>query len=167
MNPLARLALIGLLLVLPDSLVSCSPGPVPQVSPSATASASPSSDEPRFLIECAGVDGTSIGPFTRLEEAWASTNYVRIDHCEASSATGAPPDLTADEQRIADTAAADLPEEDPVDLYLQVLATCVRVSPTSAEGLATLPTSILRATLQLCPEAPHAGLVEDELQARS
>ena len=51
-------------------------------------------DEPRFLIECVGPDGSVIGPFTRLEEAWASTNYVRIDHCAASSATSQPVELT-------------------------------------------------------------------------
>lgn len=187
----ARLTLAAALTM---NLVGCVPAPNPGDSPSATASPSPTpdgsqsatdspptasddsasttesspptADGPRFLIECVGPEGTAIGPFTGLEEAWASTNYVRIDHCVASSGTGEPIELTAEEDSIASTAAADLPDDDPADLYLWTLATCVRVAPTSEEGLATLPTSLLRATLELCPEAPHAGLVEAELQAR-
>ncbi len=186
---------LALAVALAASLAGCVPALNPDGSPSATASASstpdgsesttgspaptsedsssitdappPTADGPRFLIECVGPEGTVIGPFTGLEEAWASTNYVRIDHCVASSGTDQPVELTAEEESIAGTAAADLPDEDPVDLYLSVLATCVRVAPTSEEGLSTLPTSLLQATLELCPEAPHAGLVEDELDARS
>ena len=114
-----------------------------------------------------GPEGIVIGPFTGLEEAWASTNYVRIDHCVASSGTDQPVELTAEEESIAGTAAEDLPDDDPVDLYLWTLATCVRVTPASVDGLSTLPTSLLRAAMELCPEAPHAGLMEDELAARS
>ena len=160
---------------------SASPSPTPDGSQSASDTASPSTDGtnsasdspppsadgPRFLIECYGPDGPVIGPFTGLDEAWASTNYVRIDHCVASGGTDQPVELTAEEESIAGTAAEDLPDDDLVDLYLWTLATCVRVAPTSAEGLSTLPSSLLRATLELCPEAPHAGLVEDELEARS
>ena len=163
-------AIAGLALLLTIVLVGCAPqstsgSPTPTQtqapSPSATA------EGPRFLIECVGLDGNPIGTFTRLEEAWASTNYVRIDHCTATSATAEPVELTAEEESIARTAASDLPDEDAVDLFLWTLATCVRVAPESAEGLSTLPTSLLNAALELCPEAPHAGLIEDELGTRT
>lgn len=163
----SRSVIAGLTLVLSAALVACSPEMTSETPPSATARPSPAEDGSRFLIECVGPEGTAIGPFTGLEEAWASTNYVRIDHCSAISATDQPVELTPGEESIARTAAPDVPDEDPVDLYLWTLATCVRVSPTSSEGLSTLPTSLLRATLELCPQAPHAGLVEDELRVRS
>ncbi len=168
---LLRSAFAVLTLGLAVTLVGCAPEAGTDVSPSATSpSATPvpsPSDEVRFLIECVGLDGSVIGPFTRLEEAWASTNYVRIDHCTASGATSQPIELTPEEASIAETASADLPDEDPVDLYLLTLATCVRVAPTSTQPLSTMPTSLLRATLELCPDAPHSGLVQDELEARS
>jgi hypothetical protein len=167
MSPAVRRSVLaGLAVVLSATLVGCAPTPAPAASPSGTASPSAAEDAPRFIIECVGLDGSAIGPFTRLEEAWASTNYVRIDHCSASAAPDRPVELTPQEQNVAETAAADVPDEDPVELFLWTLATCVRVAPTSEQGLSTLPVSLLRATLELCPEAPHAGLVEDELEAR-
>ena len=172
--PLHRPGSVGLALMLAASIAGCAPEANPNGSPTGTSSASPTessaspTDEgPRFLIECVDLEGGAVGPFTRLEEAWASTNYVRIDHCTASSATDRPVVLTPEEEDVARTAAADLPDEGFEELYLRTLATCVRVAPTSVENLSTLPTSLLRATLELCPDAPHAGLVDDELQTRS
>lgn len=167
-------ALGGVALVLAAALVGCGPQTAtdpsssasPSPSRSATSLPSPTDDAARVLIDCVGTDGLVLGTFTRLEEAWASTNYVRIDHCTASAATDEPIVLTSIEESIAETAAVDLPDAEPVELFLLTLATCVRVSPTSTQGLTTLPLSLLRATLELCPEAPHAGLVEDELEAR-
>ena len=134
-------AFAGLALVLIASLAGCVPAATPDASRSGTASPSPTpdgsqsatdsppstadgsqsatdsppptADGPRFLIECVGPEGIVIGPFTGLEEAWASTNYVRIDHCVASSGTDQPVELTAEEESIASTAAEDLPDDDP------------------------------------------------------
>ncbi|MGC5225460.1 hypothetical protein ACPW96_23085 [Micromonospora sp. DT81.3] len=63
-------------------------------------------------------------------------------------------------------AAAGLPEEDPTDVYLRVLAACVRLSPEGDRGLSGQPAVILQAALVLCPEAPRAGLMEMELATR-
>lgn len=152
--------------ILAGVLAGCTPQRETDASPSASPIPTPTVDEARFLIECVAEDGSAMGTFTRLEEAWASTNYLRIDHCSASGGTDEPLELTPAEQRIAETAAVDLPDEDFVDLFLWTLATCVRVAPASAQGLPTLPTSLLRAALELCPAAPHAGLMSDELEAR-
>jgi hypothetical protein len=167
--------MVALMLALSAAVAGCAPlaGPdtsasaTPTPSATATASASASADGPRYVIECVDPEGGEIGAFTRLEEAWASTNYLRIDGCVATSATGSALELTAEEEAIARTAAADLPDEEPADLFLMTLATCVRVTATSAEPLTALPTSLLQAALELCPDAPHAGLMEDELQTRS
>jgi hypothetical protein len=170
---LRRSRMVALMIALSAAIAGCAPLAGPDTSASATPSPSPSAstsasaDGPRYVIECVDPDGGEVGAFTRLEEAWASTNYLRIDHCAAMSATGSALELTAEEEAIARTAAADLPDEDPADLFLMTLATCVRVTATSAEPLAALPTSLLQAALELCPEAPHAGLMEDELQTRS
>lgn len=154
-------------------LVGCAVQPGAGVSPTSPVTSStggPSSpsvsDVPRFRLECLGIDGRALGPFTRLEEAWASPNYVRIDNCTASARVPGSVELTSDEESVAEIAAADLPDKDPVDLFLWTLATCVRVTPTSTESLAGLPTSLLQAALELCPEAPHIGLMEAELDTR-
>jgi hypothetical protein len=143
----------------PASTPNDSPGP----SPSTPV---PSVDyESRFVIECVYPDGSAVGTFSRLEEAWASTNYVRIDHCDAHATSG-DTELTAEEAAIAEVAAKDLPGEPPLDLYLHTLAACVRIAPGAAAGIETYPTSLLQAALRLCPEAPHAGLIETELSER-
>ena len=142
------------------------PEATPNTSPTPTTSAPTMLDEaPRFVIDCAYPDGSSVGTFTRLEEAWASTNYVRIDHCDAR-ATSDDVELTREEQAIAVIAARDLAGEPPVDLFLRALAACVRIAPDAAEGIDTYPTSLLEATLDLCPEAPHAQLIVTELGTR-
>ena len=75
----------------PGASTARPPRPIPLASeptPSASPLRYPATGDRaiRFPIDCVGVDGSDIGPFTRLEEAWASTNYVRIDHCD-----GRPP----------------------------------------------------------------------------
>lgn len=118
------------------------------------------------LIECFDAEGTEIATFTRLEEAWASTNYTRIDHCEARVDPSGRFELTDEERAIAAIAKDDLPEDDATELFLRTLAACVRVPMGGDEGIATYPSSILEAVLRLCPEAPHAGLIESELATR-
>jgi hypothetical protein len=147
---------------------SGSPAPVPSptaptVEPSPSGRPPPARDDPGFLITCFYPDGSEVGTFTRLEEAWASTNYVRIESCDAAVADPARFELSPEEQAVAEVAATDLPDEDPTELYLQALAACVRLSP---EELASEPTSLLEATVELCADAPHAGLIQEELSAR-
>ncbi len=154
------------------ALTGCMPGgatPAPSGPPTATSSPSAPAggDEARFLITCFYPDGSEVATFTRLEEAWASTNYVRIDHCEAT--VGAPDgfELSDEEAAVAEVAAAGLPDDDSTELYLQTLAACVRIPPDGDHGMSTYPDSVLEAALVLCPEAPHAGLIEEELATGS
>ena len=137
-------------------------------SPSPSPSPSPTSDdgEPRVLITCYYPDGSEAGTFTLLEEAWASTNYVRIDRCEAAPGPSGDLELTDEEESVAEIAAADVAAEDLVDLFLQTLAACVRIPSAGEQAIANQPTSLLQATVVLCPEAPQAGLVEAELETR-
>ena len=137
-------------------------------TPSPSPSPTPTSDdaEPRVLITCYYPDGSEVGTFTLLEEAWASTNYVRIDRCEAASGPSGDIELTDEEESVAEIAAADVADEDLVDLFLETLAACVRIPSAGEQAIANQPTSLLEATLALCPEAPQAGLVEAELETR-
>jgi hypothetical protein len=131
-----------------------------EVAPSADE-APPPADDSSVRITCFYPDGTEVGAFSRLEEAWASTNYVRIDACEATAPDGY--ELSEEEQAVADVAVADLAGTDPTEAYLETLAACVRLN---ADALAGAPTSVLEATTLLCPEAPQAGLIQNELSAR-
>lgn len=146
------------------SLVGCAGNETPDETRSPTSS--PDADEPRVLIDCFYPDGSEVATFTRLEEAWASTNYVRIDRCEARPAEPGDFELSDEEAEVASVAAADLPGEDPTELFLRTLAACVRIAPEGDRGMASQPTSILEAAVVLCPEAPHAGLIETELGTR-
>lgn len=159
-----RAAALTVAIAIASALAGCAsqPAPTPTVSPTVSPTPTDEPDEPRFIIECVGVDGTEIGPFTRLEEAWASTDYVRIDECEAHTASD-DVELTAQEEDIATTAAEDVPGSSPTELFLQVLAACVRVPD---EELTELPDSMLSAALELCPEAPQAGQLSAELDER-
>lgn len=123
-------------------------------------------DEPRFLIQCFTAEGEDLSTFTRLEEAWASTNYPRIDNCEASVASTDGFRLSRAEEDVAKVAQAGLPDMELTGLFLLTLAACVRIAPEGAYGMANQPTSILEAAVVLCPEAPHAGLIDDELGRR-
>jgi hypothetical protein len=161
----ASLARLGTLAILLLVLAGCAPnagsGTAPHTGTAATAPSS-AGDDARFLITCYFPDGGEAGMFTRLEEAWASTNYVRIDRCEAR-ADGVL-ELTSEEAAVAAVAARDLPDEDPAELFLRILAACVRVVPgTTSE---TPPKSVLEAALEWCPEAPHAELMQNALDAR-
>ena len=140
--------------------------PSPTPAPTATSTPYPGGDEATFLIECFYPDGSEVGTFTWLEEAWASTNYVRIDHCEAQVGPSGEFELSSEQEAVADVAAAGLPGKDPTELLLRTLAACVRVVPDGDHGMASVPTSILEAALVLCPEAPHAGIIETEVETR-
>lgn len=143
------------------------PPPSVTVAPTASPSESPGRDEPRFLVTCFYPDGREVATFTRLEEAWASTNYVRIDRCEAAVAASDGFELTDSETAVAQVAAAGLPDEDLTELFLRTLAACVRTPPDGDYGVGTYPDPILEAALVLCPEAPHAVIMREELAAGS
>lgn len=149
------------------SAPTATPAPSVTVSPTASPTASPGRDEPRFLVTCFYPDDREIATFTRLEEAWASTNYVRIDRCEAAVAASDDFELTESETAVAQVAAAGLPDEDLTELYLRTLAACVRIPPDGDNGVGTYSDPILEAALMLCPEAPHAVLMREELAAES
>jgi hypothetical protein len=146
-------------------LAACSP--MGDTAPTRSPAPSLGEGEPDVLLTCFYADGSQAGTFTRLEEAWASTNYVRIDWCEGQASGSRELELTEVQAEAARAAQAGLPDEDLVTLYLRTLAACVRIAPDGEHGMATQPTSILEATLLLCPEAPHSGLIQAELQARS
>ena len=146
------------------SLTGCAGSANPEESLPPTTS--PGADEPRVLIECFYPDGSEVATFTRLEEAWASTNYVRIDHCEARAAEPDDFELSDAEEKVASVAEGGLPGEDPTELFLRTLAACVRIAPEGERGMASQTTSILEAAIELCPESPHAGLIETELGTR-
>lgn len=149
------------------SAPSATPAPSVTVSPTASPAESPGRDEPRFLVTCFYPDDREVATFTRLEEAWASTNYVRIDRCEAAVAASDDFELTESETAVAQVAAAGLPDEDLTELYLRALAACVRIPSDGDNGVGTYPDPILEAALTLCPEAPHAVLMREELAAES
>lgn len=173
----AHAAMLLLVLMLAACASNAGTEPTPGASPSSPAPSSPAPSSPmpsptsvdgalRVLITCFYPDGSEVGTFTRLEEAWASTNYVRIDRCEAAPGPSGDVELTDEEESVAEIAAADLPDEDPADLFLRTLAACVRIPSAGEQAIANQPTSLLEATLALCPEAPQAGLVEAELETR-
>ncbi|MCU1634825.1 MAG: hypothetical protein JWQ68_64 [Cryobacterium sp.] len=117
-----------------------------------------------LLIECFYPDGASLGTFASLMETWASTNYLKIEYCEAHYADGPPVALTDKEKAATDAAAAGIPDAgDPADLLLRVVAACTRIgSEDGAGGFSSTPVSILQGALVLCPEAPQAGIIRDK-----
>lgn len=171
----ARLLDHGFAVMAVLALAGCTPaGPAvtPSTEPTRTPTTAPATPPPtdgdastEVLIECTYPDGTVGGTFTRLEEVWASTNYVRFEACTAVATSG-DVELAESEAAVAETAADDLPDAEPVELYLRTLAACARIVPDGAEGITGSPTSVLEAILQLCPEAPQSGLVAAELSGR-
>jgi hypothetical protein len=161
----ASLGRLGTLAIVLLVLAGCAPNAgsgTPQHTGTAPTVPSPAGDDARFLITCYFPGGGEVGVFTRLEEAWASTNYVRIDRCKAE-ASGTL-ELTAEEAAVAAVAARDLPDEDPAELFLRTLAACVRVVPGTTSEMP--PPSVLEAALEWCPEAPHAELMQHDLDER-
>jgi hypothetical protein len=162
MNGQAVLGCHGAMILLSLALAGCAPNGAPP----ATESTTPPPVEARVLIECFYPDGTEAGTFTRLDEAWASTNYVRIDHCQAQAVDPDDFELSRTEAAVAGVAAGGATSADPAELFLSTLAACVRIAPEGEYSMASQPTSILEAALMLCPDAPHAGLIDSELRTR-
>jgi hypothetical protein len=121
--------------------------------------------DPRFRFGCVGSDGRVLGDFSRLEEVWASTDYLRTQYCTARFVGSQPFVLTPSEAQAARIAAGGVEDPSPA-IYLKVLEVCTRLGaedgPHSIPGT---PAPILKASLEVCPEAPQAGLVESWLVA--
>jgi hypothetical protein len=118
----------------------------------------------RFRFECYTADGRLVSDSTRLEAVWASTEYVRTDHCLASYAGPPPFELTAEEEVVA-SVAADGGTPTPT-LYLDVLEACSRLGADSGDhSIDGTATSVLQASLLVCPKGPQAGLIQEQLAA--
>lgn len=147
-------------------------GPTEETSSPATPRASLTTAEPtpaqtpdRFHIKCYSNTGDLPGTFTRLDQTWASTNYMQIEHCVAVAAAPGPLNLTAEETAITNTAARQLDNPGTeAELYLRIVAVCTRVgSEDGPYGFSSIPVPVLQAALSLCPEAPQANIIRDRL----
>ena len=143
------------------ALGGCGGSPAePMRTPSSSPTVAGTASGPRFIIDCHGLDGSEIGPFTRLEEAWAAPGYLRIDRCDAYP-TSTTVELTEPERAAARQSGASPADE--TEMFATVLAVCVRVSSSLMEQL---DEHLLRAAVDFCPEAPHTGLMISELETR-
>ncbi|HSP75108.1 MAG TPA: VCBS repeat-containing protein [Cryobacterium sp.] len=117
----------------------------------------------RFQSRCYNADGRVLGDFSSLDETWASTNYLRIDHCVTRYGGPSPFTLTEDEAAIAEIASSQLTDPgEPERLYLNIFAACTRIgSEDGPYGFSSIPVPVLEAALSLCPEAPQANMIRD------
>lgn len=133
----------------------------------ATPTPEPTTQSPRptsdtgFRFRCYASDGRLLGDWQRLEEVWASSNYLRTEYCEAIYAGPLPWELTLTEAAVAEIAAGGSDDAGEAgDLYLEVLSACTRLGADEGEhSIEGTPAPILEATLTLCPEAPQARLI--------
>ncbi|HSP75110.1 MAG TPA: hypothetical protein VLO31_02700 [Cryobacterium sp.] len=106
-----------------------------------------------------------VGDYSSLEETWASTNYLRIDHC-VTRYVGPPPfTLTEEEKAVVEVASRQTADAgEPEQLFLDVYAACTRIgSEDGPYGFASIPVPVLEATLTLCPEAPQADIIQERV----
>jgi hypothetical protein len=98
-------------------------------------------------------------PLTRLEQVWASPQYVRITDCVVRYVGAETFELTADESAVVGVAeAAGAVVDDRRALYLLILAASTRIDPASLDArLAELGRPVVMASLALAPEAPQAA----------
>jgi len=151
------------------------PGPTDDGSPS-TPAPGPDGDGPDgggsegggqgYALSCVTEDGPLAVQYSRLEEVWSSSNYLRMLYCEAT--WGSEPYEMTDEQREVAAIAAGPDREPTATDYLTVVAACTRLGetdgPHSIEGAST---SVLEAAVMLCPEAPQADLMRARLGAEA
>jgi hypothetical protein len=136
-----------------------SPSPPPSTFVEPDPSGLP--DEPRFRFDCTTVDGRTLQPLTSLDEVWAAPDYLQVASCSVSP-LGSVAALMPMEEAAAEVAAPGT--SDPLTVVEALLATCTRLTP--GEGPDTLPSPTLRGALIICPDAPHADLLRDELTSR-
>lgn len=134
--------------------------------PSTTAESGRSAREDasdRYRFTCYADDGQVTAEVGSLEAVWASTQYLRTEYCSVEYVGSPPLTLTDSEAAVADIAGRGSEAED-TELYLDVLSACTRLAAEDGpHSLSETPEPVLEATLVLCPEAPHAGLIESQL----
>lgn len=140
-------------------LTSCMTPPSP--STGITTETTAEIEGPRFSFVCTTVDGRVMQPLTSLEEVWAAPGYTEISSCAVAPLV-TDPVLTADERTAVAHVADDVPGE--VEALQMLLENCTRLAP--GHGAEALSTRILEAALLICPDAPHANLMRDELETR-
>lgn len=117
----------------------------------------PLESETLYSFRCSFLQGPALD-YSRLEEVWASTQYLRITSCEVDYIRPGAHSLTLKESAIVQVAEdAGLVVEDRAAAYLTILATCTRIPPGTLAGrLAELGAPMITAALALAPEAPQA-----------
>ena len=100
------------------------PGSTEQVTESP-----PAETTARFQIRCIFVDLPFVGDYSSLNETWASTNYMRIDHC-ITRYVGPPPfSLTEEETAVTQIASSRLTDPgSPEQLFLDIYSACTRAN---------------------------------------
>lgn len=124
-------------------------------------------DGVRFRTACFASDGRQLGDFQSLAETWASSNYLRIEYCEARYVGPEPLALTLEEEAVAEV-AAPATDGDLEQAFLETLAACTRLGASTGENSiegTSLP--ILQATQELCPQAPQADLIANHVEEAS
>ena len=119
----------------------------------------------RFQSRCFFSDGQFLGEYSSLNETWASTNYMRIDHCITRYLGPLPFTLTEEEAAVAEIAASQLADPgSPEQLFLDIYSACTRIgSEDGPYGFSSIPVPVLEAALSLCPEAPQANIIRDRI----
>ncbi len=121
----------------------------------------------RFRTACFASDGRQLGDFQSLAETWASSNYMRIVYCEARYVGPEPLALTLEEEAVAEV-AAPATDGDLEQAFLETLAACTRLGASEGENsVEGTPLPILKATLELCPQAPQADLIASHVEEAS
>lgn len=124
-------------------------------------------DGVRFRTACFAGDGRELGDFQSLAETWASSNYLRIEYCEARYVGPEPLALTLEEEAVAEV-AAPATGGDLEQAFLETLAACTRLGAGTGENsIEGTPLPILQATLELCPQAPQADLIANHVEEAS
>lgn len=116
------------------------------------------SNAPRFRFDCTTAVPV-FAPLTRLEQVWASPQYMTITDCIVRYIGAETFELTADESAVVDIAeAAGAIFDDRRALYLSILAASTRIDPAALDAkLAVLGRPVVMASLALAPEAPQAA----------
>lgn len=169
LSPARRCALAVLVVATVVFLGGCSEtgnGPPRTAGPTEQASESPRSISPtRFQSRCYFEDGQVVGDYSSLEETWASTNYLRIDHCVTRYVGPQPFTLTEEEKAVTTIASSQSTDAGEFEqLFLDVYAACTRIgSEDGPYGFSSIPVPVLEATLALCPEAPQADIIQERV----
>lgn len=112
---------------------------------------------------------TGVDVYNSLKDVWASKHYAGSDKCitriDGFSADSKPAVLPS-EQAIVDIVAANGGDTSgaPAQAFDTVLRLCVKPDPDFADAVFAIPawkTARAKAALALCPDAPHAALLQE------